>query len=48
MEKVTKAVEMGVNLVSPALTVPDGISYVIFVIMTVAFAAWVVYLVVKH
>jgi hypothetical protein len=39
---------MGVNLVSPALTTPDLVSYAIFVIMTVAFAAWVVYLARKH
>lgn len=42
------AMEMGVDLVSPALTNPDLVSFVIFVIMTLAFAAWVVYLALKH
>jgi hypothetical protein len=42
------AMEMGVDLVSPALTNPDLVSFVIFVIMTIAFAAWVVYLARKH
>jgi hypothetical protein len=41
-------VDMGVNLVPPALTIPDLVSYAIFVIMTVAFAVWVVYLARKH
>lgn len=40
--------EAGVNLVEVALTVPDGLSFWIFVITTIAFAAWVVYLAFKH
>lgn len=42
------AMDMGVDLVSPALTNPDLVSFVIFVIMTIAFAGWVVYLARKH
>ena len=42
------AVDMGVDLVAPALTNPDLVSFAIFVIMTLAFAAWVVYLALKH
>jgi hypothetical protein len=42
------AVDMGVDLVPPALTNPDLVSFAIFVIMTLAFAAWVVYLALKH
>lgn len=56
MEKTAEAVgkagkaamEMGVDLVAPALTTPDLVSFVIFVIMTIAFAGWVVYLARKH
>ena len=52
MEKAAQsgraAMEMGVDLVAPALTTPDLVSFVIFVIMTIAFAAWVVYLALKH
>ncbi len=48
MEQVPRKIEMGVDLVSPALTLPDGISYWIFVIMTIAFALWVIYLMFKH
>jgi hypothetical protein len=51
-EKAAKAgkaaMDMGVDLVPPALTNPDLVSFVIFVIMTVAFAIWVVYLALKH
>jgi hypothetical protein len=42
------AMEMGVDLVPPALTNPDLVSFAIFVIMTIAFAGWVVYLALKH
>lgn len=53
MEKTAQAagkaaVDMGVDLVAPALTNPDLVSFAIFVIMTLAFAAWVVYLALKH
>lgn len=48
MEQVAKKMEMGVDLVAPALSLPDGISYVIFIVMTVAFAVWVAYLAFKH
>jgi hypothetical protein len=52
MEKAAQSakatMEMGVDLVAPALTTPDLVSFVIFVIMTIAFAAWVVYLALKH
>jgi hypothetical protein len=52
MEKAAEAgkatMEMGVDLVRVALTTPDLVSFVIFVIMTVAFAGWVVYLALKH
>ena len=48
MEQTPRKIEMGVDLVSPALTLPDGISYWIFVIMTIAFGIWVVYLAIKH
>jgi hypothetical protein len=51
-EKVAKAgkaaTDMGVDLVPPALTTPDLVSFAIFVIMTVVFAIWVVYLARKH
>jgi hypothetical protein len=40
--------EAGVNLVDVALTVPDGLSFWIFVITTIGFGAWVVYLAFKH
>jgi hypothetical protein len=42
------AMEMGVDLVSPALTNPDLLSFAIFLVMTVAFGVWVVYLALKH
>jgi hypothetical protein len=52
MEKAAEAgkaaMEMGVDLVPPALTTPDLVSFAVFVVMTVAFAAWVVYLGLKH
>jgi hypothetical protein len=51
-EKAAKAgkaaVDMGVDMVAPALTNPDLVSFAIFVVMTVAFAIWVVYLALKH
>jgi hypothetical protein len=42
------AMDMGVDLVPPALTNPDLLSFAIFLIMTIAFAGWVVYLALKH
>jgi hypothetical protein len=42
------AMDMGVDLVPPALTNPDLLSFAIFVVMTIAFVGWVVYLALKH
>jgi hypothetical protein len=42
------SMDMGVDMVAPALTNPDLVSFAIFVVVTVLFIGWVVYLALKH
>jgi hypothetical protein len=40
--------EDGVDIVGVALTIPDGLSFWVFVLCVIGFSAWLIYLALKH